>query len=146
MLSSRLFADRTVNKVDKAIYDYFSAVLLVESEAIGVEVFFSDDSSDKVFIGKEDPRFAEILLYLKNCTSGSTTQKTQTIIEDGVTKTVHITIPYAYGHFLDFELQDGAKMRFNVEASVWFETDETIYNALCEPAFGDFLNTILPRS
>lgn len=128
------------------IYDYFSAVLLLESDAIRVEIYFPDTSSNRVIIEREDPRFSEIIQHLKNCISGSVTQKTKVIVENGVTETVHLTIPYAYGHFLDFKLKDGTIMHFNVSDEVWFETEETIYNAIYEPAFKDFLNTILPRT
>ena len=133
-------------KLTHAISGYFSAVLLLESDAISVEIHFPDASSNRVIIEREDPRFAEIIQHLKKCISGSITQKTKVIVENGVTKTVHVAIPYAYGHFLDFELQDGAKMRFNVSDEVWFETEETIYNAIYKPAFKDFLNAILPRT
>ncbi len=127
------------------IYDYFSAVLLLESDAIRVDIHFSEPIN-MVIIEREDPRFSEIIQHLKNCISGSVTQKIKVIVENGVTKTVQLTIPYAWGHFLDFELQDGAVMRFNVSDEVWFETEETIYNAIYKPDFKDFLNTILPRT
>jgi hypothetical protein len=77
-----------------------------------------------------DLSMQEVQRYLKDPVLGSTTLKTQTIVENGVTKTIQVTIPYAYGYILTFGMEDGSEIWFNCSGdTVWFETQEAIYQA-----------------
>ena len=128
------------------IFGYMDAVLLAEKHAIGIKLHHYVYTDTKIFIDREDSGFSAIINYLKNCVSGRINFKTMTTVDNGITKTVDITIPYAYGYFLDFILSDGTVLSFDAASNtVWFETEDTIYNAaILDPSFVDFLEVVLP--
>jgi hypothetical protein len=91
-----------------------------------------------------EPSMLRIQQYLSQAVLKNTTFKMRTIVENGVTKTVEVTIPYAYGYFLTFELEDGTELWFNCAGEeIWYETDEAIYQASCSADFGVFLGELM---
>ncbi|MCL2678940.1 MAG: hypothetical protein FWF18_01370 [Dehalococcoidia bacterium] len=84
-------------------------------------------SSRSVTLSENDSN----LLLIKRCLAESSLQRTTgkfaTVVDNGVTTTVQVTIPYAIGYILVFELNDGSQIRFNSGTSIWFETDKAIY-------------------
>lgn len=122
---------------------FSEAVEKVSLDSVRVEI--RDVVSGKsIVVDRGDPRFEEVLGYLKTSPLKKITHKTKTIVEENQTATVSVTIPYPWGRVLYFELKDGSKIWFNCATeNVWFETDQAIYQASFDPVFRAFLDEIL---
>lgn len=100
-----------------------------------------------ITISASDSRVSSIQKYLSEAVLKGMTLKTRTMVENGVTSTVSVTIPYPYGYFLTFELKDGSEIRFNCATdNIWFETDEAIYQATFSSDFHAFLDNLIGQS
>jgi hypothetical protein len=97
-------------------------------------------------IAAADPRMSSIQKYLSEAVLRVTTLKTRMMVENGVTSTVSVAIPYVWGYLLTFELNDGSQIRFNCSDSIWFETNAAIYQASSSDDFSVYLNELTGQS
>jgi len=101
--------------VDLAISS--SARLAIEDYAAG----------KRALVDRSDPLFDKILGFLKSTTLKKATPKP---LVQGTT-TVSVAIPYPWGYFLTFELNDGSRLTFdlchdgNGGGVIWFEIEST---------------------
>ncbi len=121
----------------------FSAAVVSVQEAVNLKV--SRDMQAINLLAYE-PSMLRIQQYLSRAVLKNTTLKMKEIVENGVTTTVEVTIPYAYGYFLTFELEDGTELWFNCAGEeIWYETDDAIYQASCSADFGAFLGELMEQ-
>ncbi len=113
--------------------EYMSTVSLINNDSVSVEIV-EYTTGKEVSLTRGNPSYDEILRLLSASTTEKTTLKTGTTIESGKTVTVQRTIPYTMGYILTFDLKSGRKVKFDVTSdSIWFETDEAIYQASVSP-------------
>jgi len=120
---------------------------LTVSEAVGkatsdsVRLEMEELASGKgLVIDRDDPEFGEILHYLNDASTMRVVAKT-TVVNN---QTVSVTVPYPYGVFLTFKLNDGSEVRFDSTSSeLWYESDEAVYEASVDPGLYDMLNQLL---
>jgi hypothetical protein len=123
----------------------FSAAVVRIQDALTLKISFHD--LHEINLSASDLNMQNIRQYLKESVLKNTTLKMRTIVENGVTTTVEVTIPYAYGYFLTFELEDGNKLWFNCAGEeIWYETDDAIYQASCSADFGAFLGELMEQN
>lgn len=107
------------------------------------ELMISHYDSPEINLASSDQSMQEVQRYLKDSILKSTTLKTQTIVENGVTKTIQVTIPYAYGYILTFGMEDGSEVWFNCSGdTVWFDADDAIYQSSFSSEFSAFLERL----
>jgi hypothetical protein len=98
-------------------------------------------------LSASDQSMQKVQHYLKDSSLKSTLLKKRTTVENGVTRTSEVTIPYAYGYILTFGMEDGSEVWFNCsEDTVWFETEEAIYQSSFSSEFSSFLDELLEPS
>lgn len=124
------------------VTDEFSeAVRRVVSDSISLEIEEAY-SGKRLVIDRSDPELAEILQYLNAASTVRIIPKT-TVVGN---QTVRVTIPYTYGIFLTFKLEDGSEVWFNLsKRDLWFESDEAIYEVSVDLSLNDVLNQLLSR-
>ena len=62
--------------------------------------------------------------------------------------TVSVTVPYPYGYFLVFELENGSQISldYGSRGTIWFETEETIYEVEVSEELEELIESALSRS
>ncbi len=126
--------------------DFSAAVAkVVHSYAVQVTSGTSLESRKLVTIDRNDPRFKEIVQYLNSSKVKAVTLKTGGVVTKGnLTTTVSVTVLYPLGNYLTFMLWNGSTVHFTYDREdIWFETDQATYQVSFDPAFSDFLNTIV---
>ncbi|MDD5537384.1 MAG: two-component regulator propeller domain-containing protein [Candidatus Omnitrophica bacterium] len=109
--------------------EFVSSVSLVNNNSVSVEIV-EYTTGKGVSLTRGNPNYDEMLRLLSTSTTEKTTLKTGTVTENGKTITVQCTVPYTMGYILTFDLKSGREVKFNITSdSVWFETDEAIYQA-----------------
>ncbi len=104
------------------------AVRLIISESENVEVKQYTMKKGITF-NRGDAAFSQILHLLNNTKVVRETLKTKIVNNN----TVSVTIPYVYDWFLTFRLRDSTLIKLDLvqlsesEATIWFETETTIY-------------------
>lgn len=111
---------------------FAAAVSKVGRSSLGVRVV-EYASGRSVSLDRSHSRFEGLVQYLDKASVVATTPKMRA--EDRY----DITIPYAIGYTTDFAMNDGSTVRFDAGSSLWFETDEAIYQASVDSGLLDLL-------
>jgi len=131
--------------ISTTIPAFYAAVGKASQDSVSAKIEWSAKGNE-VSIKSDDPRFVELLGFLENSTLKRITSKTVITTENGTTTTIQRTIPYAWGYIITFSLEDSSSVKFNCSIdSIWFETDQAIYETSFSNEFKSFLDMLIQQ-
>ena len=141
LVASSIFTERSVEEV--RISSWSDVVKLLDSKAKSLKVRCYLTGKE-VRIERGDAKFVEMLSLLGSSSVKRTVRKVAT----SNNLTVSVTVPYPYGYFLVFELENGSQISldYGSRGTIWFETEETIYEVEVSEELEELIESALSRS
>ena len=123
--------------------DFTASLAKVEQASVSVEVL-KYATGKMITLNRGTADYTTLLTLLRASGTTQVTNKTTTVIENGKPTNIDVTVPYAKGIILTFEIADGPEIEFDCTTQhVWFEADQAIYQASVDPELGPLLARLL---